>query len=103
MVRLRLRLRSTKFQGYAGFLIKTGYFCREILQDFLMCKCKVAYKLSNIKKIHSVVPPCKKTIFNSHEEAQDMIQYIKQNRRVQELSAYKCMTCGFWHLTSKSK
>jgi hypothetical protein len=78
-------------------------FLRVILQDFLLSKFKVAYKQSNIKNIQPVVPPCKKTIYNSLEEAQDMIQYIKQNRRVQELSAYKCTTCGFWHLTSKSK
>jgi predicted RNA-binding Zn-ribbon protein involved in translation (DUF1610 family) len=63
----------------------------------------VAYKLSNIKKITPVVPSCKKTLFNSPEEAREMIQYIKHNRRVQELTAYKCTTCGFWHLTSKSK
>jgi hypothetical protein len=84
------------------FWIKIEYFCGEILQDFLIYKCKVAYKLSNIKKINPVVPPCKKTIYNSLEEAQDMIQYIKQNRRARELYAYKCTTCGFWHLTSKS-
>jgi hypothetical protein len=63
----------------------------------------VVYKLSNIKKIHPVDPPCKKTMYNSLEEAQDMIQYIKENGRGRELYAYKCMTCGFWHLTSKMR
>jgi len=63
----------------------------------------VGYKLSNIKKIHPVDLPCKKTIYNSLEEAQDMIQYIKENRGGRELLAYKCITCGFWHLTSKIK
>ena len=42
-------------------------------------------------------------MYNSLEEAQDMIYYIKENRSVQELYAYKCMICGFWHLTSKLK
>jgi hypothetical protein len=63
----------------------------------------MAYKLSNNKKIESVAPSCKKAIYNSFEEAQDAVQYIKQNRTIRELSAYKCTICGFWHLTSKSK
>jgi len=63
----------------------------------------MVYKLSNNKKIHPVIPPCNKTMYNSPEEAQDMIQYVKQNRRVRDLYAYKCTICGFWHLTSKSK
>ena len=63
----------------------------------------MGYKLSNIKKIHPIEPPCKKTIYNSPEEAEDMIKYIQEHRRVQEIHAYKCMSCGFWHLTSKSK
>jgi len=63
----------------------------------------MAYKLSNIKKVNPIEPPCKKTIYNSLEEAQDMVSYIKENRRVQEIHAYKCNSCGFWHLTSKSK
>jgi hypothetical protein len=63
----------------------------------------MAYKLSNIKKIDPIELPCKKTMYNSLEEAQNMITYIKENRRVREIKAYKCVTCGFWHLTSKSK
>jgi len=58
----------------------------------------MGYKFSNIKKIPPIEPVCKKTIYNSLEEAQDMIRYIKENRRVQEIHAYKCMSCGFWHL-----
>jgi len=61
----------------------------------------VAYKLSNIKKPEPVDPPCKKTIYNSQEEAEDAIRYINENRSGRELRAYKCITCGFWHLTSK--
>jgi hypothetical protein len=64
---------------------------------------KMGYKLSNIKNISPIGPPCKKTIYNSPEEAQDMIKYIKESRRVQEIHTYKCMVCGFWHLTSRSK
>jgi hypothetical protein len=63
----------------------------------------MAYKLSDIKKIQPVDPPCKKTIYYSLEEAQEMIRYIKENRSIRELYAYKCNICGFWHLTSKSK
>jgi hypothetical protein len=63
----------------------------------------VAYKLSNIKKIQPVGLPCRKTMYNSLEEAQDMIRFLNENRTGRELRAYKCMTCGFWHLTSKSK
>lgn len=63
----------------------------------------MGYKLSNIKKISPIEPPCKKTIYNSLEEAQDMIDYIKETRVVKDIHAYKCTACGFWHLTSKSK
>jgi hypothetical protein len=42
-------------------------------------------------------------MYNSREEAEDMIQYIQENRIVRELHAYKCTTCGLWHLSSKSK
>lgn len=63
----------------------------------------MAYKLSNTKKVNPVTPACNKTIYNSFEEAEETIRYIKQDRMVQKLSAYKCTICGFWHLTSKSK
>ncbi len=63
----------------------------------------MAYKLSTKKKVDPVEPPCKKTMYNSFEEAQDMIQYIRENRNGRELYTYKCMNCGFWHLTSKTK
>jgi hypothetical protein len=63
----------------------------------------MSYKPSNIKNIDPIEPSCKKTIYNSLEDAQDMIRYIKENRGVKDIHAYKCMTCGFWHLTSKPK
>jgi hypothetical protein len=63
----------------------------------------MVYKLSNKKNINPIQLPCKKTIYYSPEEAEDMIRYIKENRRVQEIHVYKCTSCDFWHLTSKSK
>lgn len=44
---------------------------------------------------------CRKTIYNSKEEAEDMIRYINENRITRQIRAYKCSICGFWHLTSK--
>lgn len=61
----------------------------------------MAYKLTGKKKILSVDPPCKKTMYNSQEDAEDMIRYIEENRGGKELRAYKCSVCGFWHLTSR--
>jgi hypothetical protein len=63
----------------------------------------MAYSTSNSKSINPIGPSCKKTIYNSLEEAEDMIRYINENRIVKELHAYKCPTCGLWHLSSKSK
>jgi hypothetical protein len=60
-------------------------------------------KQPNIKRIAPLEPVCEKTIYNSLVEAQDMINYIKENRIAREISAYQCPSCGFWHLTSKSK
>jgi len=63
----------------------------------------MGYKLSKIKKINPIEPPCRKTMYYSIEEANDMIKYIKENRVIQNIHAYKCISCGFWHLTSKSE
>jgi hypothetical protein len=63
----------------------------------------MAYKHSNIKKISPIELPCKKTMYNSLEEAQDIIRYIEENRGGRPIHPYKCNACGFWHLTSKSK
>jgi hypothetical protein len=63
----------------------------------------MGYKISNTKNIPPVEPPCKKTIYYTPEEAQDMIKYLKENRTNKVISAYKCSVCGFWHLTSKTK
>jgi hypothetical protein len=72
------------------------------LLALLVSKIKMGYKLPKTGKIDPVEPPCKKTIYYSPEEAQDMIKYLKENRTDKTISAYKCTICGFWHLTSKS-
>ena len=46
---------------------------------------------------------CKKTIYHSPEEAQDMIGHINENRIAGAIRAYRCPVCGFCHLTSKSE
>jgi hypothetical protein len=58
---------------------------------------------SKLKNINPLEPPCKKTIYNSLAEAEDMIKYIKENRVVRDIKAYKCDVCGFWHLTSRKE
>jgi hypothetical protein len=60
-------------------------------------------KLSNIKNVDPIEPQCRKPIYNSMEEAQDMIRYITENRVVKEIHPYKCTICGFWHLTSSKR
>ncbi len=47
--------------------------------------------------------PCKKTIYHSKEEAEDMIRHISEVRETKEIWAYRCTICGFWHLTSKER
>jgi len=59
------------------------------------------YKHSDIKKISPIEPLCKKKTYNSLQEAQEMIGYIRENRVLREINAYNCPVCGFWHLTSK--
>jgi hypothetical protein len=53
------------------------------------------------RKIDTIAAPCKKTIYNSLTEAQEAIIYIEENKYVKGLSAYRCLVCGKWHLTSK--
>jgi len=57
-------------------------------------------KFSNIKNVNPLEPVCRKPVYNSMEEAQEMIRYISDNRVVKELRPYKCNICGYWHLTS---
>lgn len=63
----------------------------------------MGYKPSDKKKIPPIDLPCKKAMYNSLEDAQAMINHIKENRISKDIHAYKCTICGFWHLTSKSK
>jgi len=56
-----------------------------------------------MKSISPITPLCKKEMYHSREDAEDMIRYIQENRIVRELRAYKCATCGLWHLTSRPK
>jgi len=59
------------------------------------------YKSPEINKIDPIQYPCKKTTYSSVNEANESIEYLKVNKWVKELSAYKCTICGLWHLTSK--
>jgi len=61
----------------------------------------MGYRQSYRRKIDPIEPPCRKTVYYSKEEAQDMIRYINENRVGKEITVYKCDICGFWHLTSK--
>ena len=61
------------------------------------------HKALNTVRPEPVTPPCNKKIYNTEEEAQDMIRFIKEHRRTRELYVYKCPVCGLWHLTSKKK
>ncbi|MDF1576468.1 MAG: hypothetical protein P1P86_14870 [Bacteroidales bacterium] len=63
----------------------------------------MAYRPPEFKSLEPIGPACKKTIYNTREEAEDMIRYIGENRVVRELRAYQCPSCGLWHLTSKLK
>jgi hypothetical protein len=56
---------------------------------------------SRKRKINPLEAPCKKTIYSSLADAVESIEYLKENKFVTNLSAYKCSICGFWHLTSK--
>jgi hypothetical protein len=40
-------------------------------------------------------------MYNSLIDAKESIDYLQENKGVKDLSAYKCLVCGFWHLTSK--
>lgn len=63
----------------------------------------MAYNKNSRKSVSPIDPTCKKTIYNTREEAEDMIRYIQETRVVKELHAYQCNVCGLWHLSSKSK
>jgi hypothetical protein len=54
-----------------------------------------------IRKIHPIEARCKKTIYDSFDDAKASADYLRENKGVKDLSVYKCTICGFWHLTSK--
>lgn len=60
------------------------------------------YNIPGKNRYDPIQPRCRKTIYNSREEAEDMVSYLKENRHVREIRAYQCPVCGFWHLTHKS-
>jgi hypothetical protein len=64
---------------------------------------QVAHRSSTYKSVKPIDPGCKKAIYQSREEAEEMIRHIRETRFVSELSAYECPHCGLWHLSSKSK
>jgi hypothetical protein len=53
------------------------------------------------QNIDPLSPPCRKTIYQTREEAEDMIKYIKETRITRPVRTYQCPVCGFWHLTSR--
>lgn len=59
--------------------------------------------MKNIRNVNPIEPPCKKTMYNTKEDALDMVRYINETRTSREINVYKCDICGFWHLTSKSR
>jgi rubrerythrin len=63
----------------------------------------MAYKSLKSKSIDPVEPLCKKAIYHSKEEAEDIVKYLNENRSGKEINVYKCNSCGFWHLTSRKK
>jgi len=62
----------------------------------------MAYNKNPRKSVSPIDPSCRKTIYNSRAEAEDMIAYIHETRITKELHAYQCQVCGLWHLSSRS-
>jgi rubrerythrin len=63
----------------------------------------MSYKTTGKKRIAPVEPPCRKAIYQSREEAEDMIRHLAETLTGKEIRAYRCDVCGFWHLTSRGK
>jgi len=61
----------------------------------------MAYRSTKYRSLDPIGPPCKKKMYQSLEEAEEMIRHIRETRVVKELHAYRCETCGLWHLSSK--
>jgi hypothetical protein len=63
----------------------------------------MGYTISGKRNVNAIEPSCKKTIYNSREDANDMIRHINETRSAKKIHAYKCDVCGFWHLTSRNE
>lgn len=61
------------------------------------------YKTITGKNLDPIETPCKKAIYQTREDAEDMIRHIAETRTGREIRAYRCDVCGFWHLTSRKK
>lgn len=61
----------------------------------------MAYRSARNRPVAPIGPPCKKKIYQTREEAEEMIRHIRETRYVKELHAYRCEICGLWHLSSK--
>lgn len=59
------------------------------------------YKIPENKKLHPIESPCKKTIYDTQDQAKEMIIYLKNEKGIKDLQTYQCHICGLWHLTSK--
>jgi hypothetical protein len=62
----------------------------------------MAYRSSKKQSVDPISPGCNKTIYNSREEAEEMIRHIMETRHVKDLGTYQCPVCGLWHLTSRT-
>lgn len=60
----------------------------------------MAYKSSKHRFVDPIGPRCKKAMYNTREEAEDMIRHIHETRITRPLHAYQCNNCGMWHLSS---
>ena len=60
----------------------------------------MAYNSSKNRSVDPIGPACKKAVYNSREEAEDMIRHIHETRFTRQLHAYQCPDCGMWHLSS---
>jgi hypothetical protein len=63
----------------------------------------MAYISTGKKSIIPFEPPCRKAIYHTREDADDMIRHLAETRTGKKISAYRCDVCGFWHLTSREK
>lgn len=60
----------------------------------------MAYNSSKRSPIEPIGPRCKKGMYSTREEAEDMIRHIQETRYTKQLHAYQCSECGMWHLSS---